>query len=129
MKGTISITKAPTGIIVKTEKEAFCISFRNAAKMDWNEATKKYVGQLPTRDQAQIMCIYNEIINKALSGSGGERLNNWYWANTERNTNEAFCFYGTGEIKWVGSDKKTSWYYIRPITSIENGKQTICNKH
>lgn len=118
MKGTISITKAPTGIIVKTEKEAFCISFRNAAKMDWNEATKKYVGQLPTRDQAQIMCTYNEIINTALIEAGGQTLDFVFWTNTMSNDNEAFCFVGSGEFKWVGNDKKTSWYYIRQITSI-----------
>lgn len=124
----ITVTKSTVGVIVRTKNEAFCIAYRNAALMDWNEATKKYSGQLPTRAQAQIMCIYGDIINAALIEAGGERLNRWYWTNEERNANEGFCFFGGAEIKWVRNDQKTSWYYIRPITSIENnGKQIICN--
>jgi hypothetical protein len=124
----VTITKAPAGVIVKTKDETFCISYKNAAQMDWNEATKRYCGQLPTRAQAQLICLYNEAINKALTEAGGQTLDCVFWTNAMRNNNEAFCFVGSGEFKWVGNDKKTSWYYIRPITSIENnGKQTICN--
>ena len=82
-------------------------------------AASKYHGQLPTRAQAQLMCLYNEAINKALAEAGGQTLDCVFWTNAMRNDNEAFCFVGSGEFKWVGNDKKTSWYYIRPITKIE----------
>lgn len=37
----ITVTKSTVGVIVRTKNEAFCIAYRNAALMDWNEATKK----------------------------------------------------------------------------------------
>lgn len=122
-----TVTNSPQGVVVKTKNETFCISLRNAALMDYNEAAMKYRGQLPTQVQAQIMCLHWQTINAALTKAGGDLLDRWYWSNDERDTENAFCFFGTGQIKWIGGDKKTSWHYIRPITSIENGKQTICN--
>ncbi len=115
--GQVTIQREERGVLVNWNGGKFVISMKNAANMDWNEADKRYCGELPNAAQAEIICRFSDEINTLFAEIGGGMLDAWYWGE-----NGILYYGGNSGVHWVSKNVPDTeykyWHHIRPIINL-----------